>query len=105
MRSRPAPSSATAHAQASRTTTYLCKARGGHFLLLTGAISPAAAAVVGRTGWPLLAVPGYPRDGSGGHNWNLSRHPYPESSSSPLLTAFPVKALGLPARGYFRLNV
>lgn len=100
----PRPRSGTAHAQASRATAYLCKARGGRFFLLTGAVSPGAAAVVGRTGWPLLAVPGYPWSGGGSHNWNLSRHPCPQFSSFPLPTSFSGLALGLPARCYFRLN-
>lgn len=81
-RARSAPHG-PAHAQRRRATAYLRKAGGGHFFLLAGAVTPSAAAVVGRTGWPFLAVTGYPRGGSGGHNWNLSRHPYPESSSSP----------------------
>lgn len=77
------PQPSPAHAQAKRVSGYLRKARGGHFFLLTGAIASGAAAVVGRTGRPLLAVPGYPGSGSGGHNWDLSRHSYPKPSSPP----------------------
>lgn len=73
----------SAHAQIGRATVYLCKVRSRHFFLLTGAITPSVVAVVGRTGWPLLAVPGYTRSGNGGHNWNLSCHFFPESISSP----------------------
>lgn len=63
---------------------------------LIGTISPgAAAALVGRIGWPPFAVPGCPRDGSGGHNWNWNPHFYFASSlfHSHPTTAFPVKAL------------
>lgn len=53
-------------------TVYLTEA--GQLFLLTNAISPSAA-VVGRAGWPLLAVSSYGGGRTGSHDWNLSRHP------------------------------
>ena len=83
---------------------YLRKAGGGQLSLLAGAVAAGAAAVVGRTGRPLLAVPGYPRSGRGGHNGNLGRHSHPEPCSSPPPHTVPVQALELPACRYFRLD-
>lgn len=79
-------------------TAYLSKAGGGELFLFTGAISPAAA-VVGRAGWPLLAVPGYGGGRSGSHDWNLSRHP----ARSPPAAPRPHPSSGGPRN--FRLKV
>ena len=87
MRSRvPHGRGASAHARVRRVTAYLRKAGGGELSLLAGAVAAGAAAIVGRTSRPLLAVPGYPRSGRGGHNGNLGRHSHPEPCSSPLPT-------------------
>lgn len=72
-----APPRGSAHARTKQAAAYLCQARCGHFLLLTGAVASRAAAVVRRAGRPLLAVPGYARGGRGGQEGYLSRHPCP----------------------------
>lgn len=95
---------ASAHAQIRRVTRYLRKAGGGRLFLLAGAVAPGAAAVVGRTGRPLLAVPGYPRSGRGGHNGNLSRHSHPEPCSSPPPHSGPGAGPGTSGPLYFRLD-
>ena len=95
---------ASAHAQIRRVTANLRKAGGGHLFLLAGAVAPGAAAVVGRTGRPLLAVPGYPRSGRGGHNGDLSRHSHPEPCSSPPPHSGPGAGPGTSGPLYFRLD-